>query len=103
MRKIIKNACNPDVNLRYRSASDMISALSILKFNIDWIQKSPFYWTGKEGGRIYSIHLFTNLNLHVVELRKNGRRITDMCREFSDINSAIDFMCNYISSTLFLK
>lgn len=97
IKRLIRKACNPDENKRYKSAQDFRQQLDRLRFNIDWIAIDDFEWEGRLGNDLYSIKVDqSNFEL---TYKKNNRRIKANCRKCSNLPEAVSEMNKLVSET----
>jgi len=104
LKKIIGKSCDADANKRYLTASEMISDLSRLNFNIDWSMKSPEIWTGVDlQKKQYDVEIVKEGKFYHVNVLKNGRRISDKCKKFPEVDAAYGHLNKYVSTTTFMR
>jgi len=98
IRRIINKACHPAPNKRYQSAAQFRAALERI---------TPLYtWCPLSNDRFEGVEYRTKRPQSViisgttVEIRSNGRRINQYCKNFGDANEARNYAAKYVSDTL---
>lgn len=103
LKRIINQACALNPEERYQSASEFRRMLERLRPNIDWLLVNEHNFKGvcvKTRNEFVILLEETRLG-YDVELKRNNRRQTEICRRFENLNSAEKYLYNYVSSTLF--
>lgn len=104
IKKIIRKSCKANARQRYQTASEMISALSQLRFNIDWTMNSPDAWTGLDSyNNRYDIKIQNNGRYYHVDVMKNRRRISNLCKRFSESDAALEYLNKHVSNTVLIN
>ena len=100
--KIIKKACHADPQKRYRSASEMRNAIEKLLPQYDWKRMNDFYWIGNAIGLPQKeIYLEFKKGVICASIFNNGRKSSRDSRKFCDIDSAKQYMFEYVKETTF--
>lgn len=95
---IIKKACHNDKNKRYLSATEFMKALSALRTNIDWKMIDSNLFVGKHNQDDYLISISGS---YTCEVKRNNRKVTNDCRNFTSYDDALNYMYQYIANTQF--
>lgn len=94
--RIVRKACHRDANNRYQSATLMRQQLDRLRFSIDWIKQSEFEWSGADGKHEY----FATTNAgNDLTVKRNGRRINQLCGAFPTSTEALSALHRHIADT----
>ncbi len=102
IKRIINKACHPDPAKRYRDAQEMRQALEALTPSINWKMQNPDHWIG-ESWRTqdkYAIRLIAKKGYEVV-VKKNGRKVTTLCKSLARRESAEKYMMKHVCETTF--
>lgn len=100
LKRIINKATNKDSRNRYQSADEFRIALEKLTPCIDWVPKSDLLWEGIDKNNvIHSIEITAKSKVFSLEVKKNRRKVTNDCSEFSTMEEAQEAMEDYISET----
>lgn len=100
--KIIKKACHADPQKRYRTASEMRNAIEKLLPQYDWKRMNDFCWIGNAIGLPQKeIYLEFKKGVIRVNIFNNGRKSSRDSRKFCDIDSAKQYVFEYVKETTF--
>ncbi len=97
LRRIINRACAPDPAKRYETASEFGQKLDSLRFGIDWYQQSEFEWVGIDDSGRYQANIDGQKKR--MEIKKNGRRINQLCKSYSTIDETVTELHKNIANT----
>lgn len=97
IRRIVSKACHKDPQQRYRSARDFGQELDKLRFSIDWFRTTPLSWEGRLNGDVYTAMIDERSLKSLV--KKNGRRQTEHCLDFTTLSEAQSFIESHIAAS----
>lgn len=97
VQRIIRKACSPNPDDRYQTASAFRQQLDRLRFSVDWICNSEFEWSGVSGSDSFEASVDDSNNRLTV--KKNGRRLTDLCGSFSTLSEAVGALHEHVAIT----
>ena len=100
LKRIINKATNKDSRKRFQNADEFRKALEKLTPSIDWVPKSDLLWEGIDKNNvIHSIEITPKAKVFSLDVKKNRRKVTNECSEFSTMGEAQESMADYISKT----
>jgi eukaryotic-like serine/threonine-protein kinase len=101
IRRIINKACNPDPKKRYKGALQMRHSLEKLRPRVNWCRADGCVWKGDccETHSEYEISLIEKQNAVKVDIKKNNRRINNICESFDYKVDAERYIETHISQT----
>lgn len=93
IKTIVNKAINNDSTKRYQSTSEFRQALEKAVLPIDWTPLDGDTWNGIAlNGDRYEIKKSKNRNGWIIDYKKNGRRLTDICvKEIDDADIDAEF------------
>lgn len=97
VQRIIRKACAPNPDNRYQTANAFRQQLDRLRFSIDWIRSSEFEWSGVSGTDSFEASV-NDSNNHLT-VKKNGRRLTDLCGSFTTLSEAVGALHEHVAIT----
>jgi serine/threonine protein kinase len=97
IQRIIRKACAANPEKRYETANAFRQQLDRLRFSIDWIRTSDMEWVGSSGTDTFEAQV--NDARNTVTVKKNGRKVNDLCGTYSSLSEAIQAQHEHIAST----
>lgn len=98
VRRIVNKACAADPAKRFNTATEFGQRLDALRFSIDWIQNSDFEWSGSGGN--HHDEATVDAQTNNLTVRKNGRRINDLCQQLASLEDAVSALHEHIAATI---
>lgn len=100
LKRIIRQACNPNPLRRFKSARDFGQKIDRIRINIDWIRVGEYEWSGYcANGRAH--RCFTDSANNSVTYSVNNRRVLADCAQYTNFPDAVLFMYKKVSETTF--
>lgn len=102
LKRIINKACTINPAQRYQSASEMRQALEKVQFLIDWKKHEEIRWEGacKKTKRTFIASMASGRTKHKIDIKRNNRRLTEYCADFTCPDEAREYMHKHISETM---
>lgn len=97
VQRIIRKACAPNPDNRYQTANAFRQQLDRLRFSIDWTRSSEFEWSGVSGTDSFEASV-NDSNNHLT-VKKNGRRLSDLCGSFTTLSEAVGALHEHVAIT----
>ena len=103
LRRIINKACHPDVTKRFQTAAEMRQALERLRPRIDWKAVNELNWSGqcRQTDNSYLACINKCRKGYIVDIKRNGRRISDERRCLSCKDEAIQYIETYVANSIY--
>lgn len=103
LKKVINKACAANLNQRYQNSKEFRQALEKLTPNINWKLCDSYKFEGicNNTGYCYSISIYQTRQGYEVEVKKNNRRVNELCRSLTLMDEAMDYMNNHVASTIY--
>ncbi len=104
LKRIIKKACSPNINTRYKSAFEMRQVLERLRPRINWYIVDQTNWEGtcKQTGKNFTAMVINQRNSFQVKIKQNARRVSFDCKSFSSFPEAENYLNSYIANSMFV-